>query len=180
MRERWDERFSHFMSKTVLFRVNACCNLAHNAFRQSGSDSCICDVALHEIKHMFPFKPVLIGIDDLPATSSEIKQVTSNKEPSWCSSHAIYLWEPTNARPLKQGWEKHFGAFSSSKCPNHMPWSLLKIFKCVQMCYTGSCGCRSAEVLCIIFSHRKTENLSCTDNFLAHIKLIYRTFWRQS
>ena len=40
------------MSKTVLFRVNACCNLAHNAFSQSGSDSCICDVALHEIKHV--------------------------------------------------------------------------------------------------------------------------------
>jgi len=38
----------------VLFRVNACCNLADIAFSQSGSDSCICDVALHEIKHMFP------------------------------------------------------------------------------------------------------------------------------
>ena len=38
----------------MLFMVNACCNLAHYAFSQSGSDSCICDVALHEIKHVFP------------------------------------------------------------------------------------------------------------------------------
>ena len=43
------------MSKTVLFRVKSCCNLAHNVFSQSGFYSCICNVALHETKHMFPF-----------------------------------------------------------------------------------------------------------------------------
>ena len=48
----------NFMSKTVLFRIDGCCNLAHNAFSQSGSDSCISDVALYEIKHMFPLLPV--------------------------------------------------------------------------------------------------------------------------
>ena len=57
------------MSKTVIYKVNACCNSAYNAFSQSGSDSCFCDVVLHEIKHTFPLHTrmddrVLVAVED--------------------------------------------------------------------------------------------------------------------
>ncbi len=105
-----------------------------------------------------------VGIDALPPTSSVMRGHIH--QGAFLMHRACQLLarggkQEEKLEPVEHGWEEHFGTLLPSKCLMPLPTSIRTVCKCVGKCHTQQCRCYSAEVNCVVFCHRKSNDPHC-------------------
>lgn len=104
----------------------------------------------------------LVGIEELPPTSSVIRGHL--KRAFYVIRNALTLIaDASQLDPTHYGWINQDGTLLPLKCLKPIPARIRTLCNCSGKCNSKRCSCKAADVMCVIYCHKKVVEPICTN-----------------